>query len=332
MTRTILALALLGSAIAAPRSATAWKIDPGLAQACPALVKAKDAAKKTVDDSIGVDCFLHGPLDMGMDPEKFNDDDEGPEIKSRDLSAWSAVGLFSPRTPNCIYVDEQLKLDAEAGDLASQMLLEATIVHETSHWVDWKDHRYTPGIEGGNEMEEWIYGFIKEIENAMTATACAKSPAGTLAVRIATPRAMVRGADPIDISVTLTNVSNRSTSLLGNLGLDAGLLLFTIRRGDGTLVPYVGDRIRVRATEENLHVLPPGASFSGTVRLNAPEQGYEALAEPGTYKIAATYKGGNFGCPLFGREDLFVGSSTSNSLNLMVRSADVLPIDPRSSE
>jgi len=320
----LLALALM---LAPPQpAAEAWKLDPALAQACPALAKAVQAANATVNSPEGVDCFLHGPLDNDTDPSTFDDDGEGPEIQVRDLSAMNAYGLYDHTTPNVIYVDEQLKVDAEAGNAAAQMVLAATIVHETTHWADEQDGTDTPGEEGC-AMETWIYGFPKLIENAMVTPVFHSSPAGTLAVRISTAKTMFALGEPVDVVVTVSNQSAGVVTLVSSATLASEFLDFKVVGPDGR-VGYGGDKVKSRVPEERLTDLAPGDSLAWTVRLNAAGEGY-ALTRPGMYTLAATYGVPDYGAPLYGRE-VFAGMVTSRDLRISVSTTPLVPRKPNS--
>ena len=309
-----LALALTLAFAAAPGAVEAWKLDPAVAAACPALAAAVAAANATVNSPQGVDCFVNGPLDRGMDPEKFDDDGEGPEIKVEDLSSRKAYGLYRPTTPNVIYVDEQLKVNAEAGNAAAQMVLEATIVHETTHWVDAQDRRDTPGEEGC-AMETWIYGFPKLIENAMATWVANPSPAGTLAVQISTPKTMYGVGEPIDVTLTLINQSSGWVTIVGDPTLPSEFLDFDVRGPRGR-VDYSGVKVKSRVPEERLVDLAPGETLTQVVRLNAASEGY-SMMEKGVYQLTATYEVPDYGTPLHDRE-VYAGRETSRSIQISV--------------
>jgi hypothetical protein len=146
--------------------------------------------------------------------------------------------------PDCIFVDEQLKVDAEAGDAASQKVLEATIVHETTHWVDHMDGTDSPDEEGC-AMETWIYGFPFVIENAPIDRVATTTPPGALGMRISTPKAMYHAGEPIAVTFTLTNQSNRVLTLVGDPTLASEFLDFDVRGPQGR-VGYGGPKVKSR--------------------------------------------------------------------------------------
>lgn len=321
-----LAAGLAGAAlllVGRPAPVAAWKIDPALLAACPILGVAREMAKAIVNSSEGVDCFVNGPLDTGTDPANFDDDDEGPEIKVMDLTAEGAYGIYfgqggGPR--DCIFVDEQLKIDAEAGDAAALEVLAATIVHETTHWVDHTLDGVDTPDEEGCAMEVWIFGFSKQIENVGGNVSCAPTPPGTLVLEIALAKDFYLPGEPIDVTLLLTNLGSRPVTVLDFFGLGQ-FLSFEVLSPAGDRLPLLAPELKVRVNPGMLADLAPGQQLVRVVRLNAPEEGF-MLGQPGSYTLRATYHLPNLGCPLFGR-DLFRGTVASNAVRLTV--APVIP-------
>lgn len=326
------ALLILASALLLAAPATAWKVDPALVAACPALGKAITMANQIVNSSEGVDCFVNGPLDKGMDPEMFDDDGEGPEITVENLPDC-VYGIYRSATaPNTIVVDEQLKIDAETNP-AILMVLAATIVHETTHWVDHTADagHDTPGEEGC-AMETWIFGFPKWIENAMGTALCQVSAQDALVLSLAATRPSYVVGEPIEVQLSFTNRTANALSFIDLLELPAGFLSFTVRTPSGRLSLYQGGEGKAWPREQNVVTLQPGQSTARTVRLNAPGDGYP-MASAGTYQVSAQFMQPNFGCPMFGRSDYFIGTAKSGTLALSVaKPVAVDPVDHRGDE
>lgn len=329
--RSNLAILILASAIAVASPAAAWTVDPDLVAACPALGKAIQMANEIVNSSEGVDCFVNGPLDQGLDPEKFDDDGEGPEIKVEELPDDTYGEYRSGTDPNTIFIDEQLKIDAEHNP-AILMVLAATIVHETTHWVDHTTDGLDTPDEEGCAMETWIFGFPKWIENAMGTALCQQSADGALSLALSTARPVYQKGEPIDVRMTLTNRTAEALSFLDVLSFRAGFLNLSIRTPTGRLARYLGTEGKAWPREQNVVTLPPGQSTTRTIRINAPGEGYQMLAA-GMYQITAQFAQPNFGCPMFGRSDYFIGTARSGPLALSVAtSIAVDPMDRRGGE
>src|SRR6185295_4674628 len=231
--------------------------------------------------------------------------------------------------PNTIFIDEQLKLDTEANP-ALLMMLAATIVHETTHWVDHTTDggHDTPGEEGC-AMETWIFGFPKLIENAMGTPLCRVSAQGALALSLQATKTSYQVGEPIDLRLTLSNRIGESLSFIDLLEFPAGFLTFTVKTPSGRTAIYQGAEGKARPREQNVVTLQAGQSILRTVRLNAPGEGYP-MATAGTYQVSAQFMQPNFGCPMFGRSDYFVGTAKSGTLALsLVKPAAVDPVDRR---
>lgn len=317
--------------------ARAWQIDPGLLEEYPILAAAIAAARRDVQSEEGIECFLSvegHPLDTGMDPNDFDDDDEGPNIQVADL--MGAYGVYmAGTTPDDITVDLDLVLDAQAGDPRSFELLVATIVHETTHWVDHQaDGGADTPAEEGCAMEVWIYGWSKQYHNvdgmvaadtpprgdddatAIFSPRCKAVPATTLALAISSDQSTHVLGDTVAVTVALTNVSNQIVDVVDLFAIEGSFLTFDIFAPNGQRVPYSGPEIKPELPATLFLSLEPGESLVQTLPVNLPGAGY-ALDQVGTYTMSATYTLPPFGCLPFARY-IVAGSVTTGTAQLTI--------------
>lgn len=332
-----LAILLLGGLLI-PAPAEGWRIDPGLLQEYPVLGQAIALARQDAQSDEGVDCFINGPLDTGMDPNNFDDDDEGPEIMVEDLVG--AYGEFRHVTaPDTIFIDTQLVMDAQSGDARAMEVLVATIVHETTHWVDHNaDGGHDTMGEEGCAMEAWIYGFIKQYWNvdgipvepvtalgsrraggAATAEllACSPTSPSTLALSLSMPRTSYALGDPVVLTLTLTNVSTGLVEVIDRFEIEGLYVTLEVLGPDGSRVEYEGVEIRPVLPAQLFVTLEPGESLTRSVEVEPPSGGYP-LDDRGTYSITASYTLPPFGCLPFARY-LMTGEVRSNTVQVNVR-------------
>jgi hypothetical protein len=103
---------------------------------------------------------------FGFDVNMLDGSDEAPAIKLFNGAA-APFGRTRAAAPGQIEINRNDLWLAASGDLVWQETIEATIAHETAHWVDLNvNGMFTDGMGGnppewGNAYETTLYGFVK---------------------------------------------------------------------------------------------------------------------------------------------------------------------------